>query len=220
MKKRSNSGWIGVILILLVQLACNMGNLPAQYQCEMEGGIWHSPVLEEQGWCEEQPLNENEAQNPAGDEPHAPQENPPPEETEEYIPPPDAPPQECNATLYIQAQVEIIKNTQETSYRECDYKLSAINIHASEEIWIVRRTNTSIHSSATNSDDSYWYADLLMPGQSWEAQFRSTYYTDGQTSREGVDKIVGVINRPECLYLLTSPEVEAISTAVEWACAP
>ena len=33
-------------------------------------------------------------------------------------------------------------------------------------VWIVRRTNTSVHSSATNSDDMYWYADLLMPGVS------------------------------------------------------
>jgi hypothetical protein len=61
---------------------------------------------------------------------------------------------------------------------------------------------------------------LIFPGQLWEKLFRSNYYTDGQFSREGVDKVAGVFNRPDCLYLLTSTEVEAISQPVEWACGP
>lgn len=219
MKHKPNPGWIGVILAWFVQLACNLGNLPAQYQCEMEGGIWHPPILEEQGWCEEKPASEGE--NSTGEvSTETPLDSTGEFPTEKYLTPTPASAQECDAALYIQTQVEIIENRQELYYRECDYKLTADSIHPSEGVWFVRRTNTSVHSSATNSDDSYWYSDLLMPGQGWEAQFHSTYYTDGQSSRQGVDKITGVFNRPECLYLLNSPEVEAISIPVEWACSP
>lgn len=224
MKKRSNSGWIGVVLILILQLACVIEEVLPDYFCEMNGGTWHPSLVEEDGWCEPakptatpEPTNENQLGEISTESSNDAQDAPP---TEKYLTPTPASAQECNATLYIQAQVEVIKNTQETSYRECYYKLSAINIHASEGIWIVRRTNTSVHSSATNLDDSYWYADLLMPGQGWESQFRSTYFIDGQYDRQGVDKVAGVYNRPECLHLLTSPEVEAISQPVQWACAP
>jgi hypothetical protein len=140
--------------------------------------------------------------------------------TGEYLSPTPASAQECNATLYVQALVEIVKTTQEQYYRECEYKLSLTNIHPSEGIWVLRKTNTSVHSSATDLDDSYWYSDLIFPGQFWENQFRSSYSTNGQFSRQGVDKVAGVFNRPECLYLLTSREVEAISQPVEWACGP
>ena len=37
MKKRLRSGWQGLALALLIQLACKMGNLPAQYEFEMGG---------------------------------------------------------------------------------------------------------------------------------------------------------------------------------------
>lgn len=224
MKKKPNPGWIGVILILMLQWACTIMDTLPDYFCEMNGGTWHPSTMERDAWCERakptatpKPVNESQPGEISTESSNDSQEVPP---TEKYLTPTPASAQECNATLYLQAQVEIIKNQQEPSYRECDYKLSAGSTHPSEGVWIIRRTNTSVHSSATNLDDTYWYADLLMPGQVWESQFRSTYFSDGQTSRQGVDKIAGVFNRPECLYLLTSPEVEAISTPVEWACGP
>lgn len=228
MKKKTNPGWIGVILILILQLACTIADTLPDYFCEMNGGTWHPSTQYEDAWCERaKPTATPEAAS------QSPPENQPGEistessndaqdasPTEEYVPPTDASPQECNATLYIQTSVEVTNSVQELYYRDCDYKLSAGNIHPSEGIWIVRHTNTFIHSSATNSENSYWYSDLLLPDQAWEKQFRSSYFTDGQSSREGVDKVAGVFNRPECLYLLTSPEVEAISKDVEWACGP
>lgn len=207
MKNKLSPGWVGVILAWLVQLACNMGNLPAQYQCEMEGGVWHPPVLEEGAWCEENPGSESESSSE------------PAIESAAALPTP-ASAQECNATLYIQTQVEITKNAQEPSYRECDYRLKGSNAHASEGIWIVRRTTTSTHAPPKDCDTCDWYSDLLFPGQEWEKTFRATFYSDGQAGFEYVDKVTGVFNRPECLYLLNSPEVEAISQPVEWACGP
>jgi hypothetical protein len=225
MKKNPNLVWLGLVLVLLAGVACRLEDISPEYFCEMNGGTWHPATMEEDAWCERAKPNsevqpENEAEKPAGDTPTEPQVNPPIESTETYASPTPASAQECNATLYVQTQVEVIKETKELYYRECDYKLSASSLHPSEGVWVVRRTNTSVHSSATNLDDSYWYSDLLMPGQGWAAQFRSTYYTDGQTSRQGVDKVAGVYNRPECLYLLNSAEVEAISQPVEWACGP
>lgn len=223
MKNRLSMG-VGLILILLVQLACGVEDVSPEYFCEMNGGTWHPSTMEEDAWCERakptatpKPVNENQPGEISTESSNDAQEAAP---TEKYIPPTPASAQECNATIYIQTQVEVIKNAQEPLYRECDYKINANNVHPSEGVWVIRRTNTSVHSSATNLDDSYWYSDLLMPGQGWEAQFRSTYYSDGQTSHQGVDKVAGVFNRPECLYLLNSPEVEAISQNVEWACGP
>jgi hypothetical protein len=193
-----------------------------EYFCETRGGTWHKSTPYENAWCEEaEPKPNAQTENQSGEsstEPSIDSQDVPP--TEKYLTPTPASAQECDATLYIQTQVEVVKEVQETYYRECDYKLTATNIHPSEGVWVVRRTNTSVHSSATNLDDSYWYSDLLMPGQNWEGQFSSNYYTDGQSSRQGVDKVAGVFNRPECLYLLNSPEVEAISVLVEWACGP
>ena len=225
MKKRPNPGWLGLVLVLIAGLACSVEDISPEYFCEMRGGTWHKSTEYEDAYCESAKPNpetqpENEIENPAGDVPTEPQGNPPIEETEAYASPTPASAQECDATLYIQTQVEVVKETHETYYRECEYKLTATNIHPSEGVWVVRRTNTSVHSSATNLDDSYWYSDVLMPGHLWEYQFPSNYYTDGQSSRQGVDKVAGVYNRPECLYLLHSPEVEAISVSVEWACGP
>ncbi|MCK6584231.1 MAG: hypothetical protein L6Q49_14130 [Anaerolineales bacterium] len=222
MNKRNNLVGTGAILILILQLACTIVDVLPDYFCEMNGGTWHPSTIDEDAWCEKAKPNpeatpEAGETTPAGNEA---EENPPAEGTEEYIPPTDAPAQACDATLYVQTSIEIVKEVQEPYYRECHYKLSAGNIHASEGIWVVRRTNVSVHSNQTNSESSYWYSDLLMPNQGWEFTFRSTYFTDGQISREGVDKVAGVYNRPECLYLLTSQEVESISAPVEWACGP
>lgn len=222
MKKRAYPGWIGAILILILQLACTIADTLPDYFCEMNGGTWHPSTMDEDAWCEKAKPNpkatpEAGETDPAGNEAG---ENPPTEGTEEYIPPMNAPAQECNATLYIQTSIEIVKDIQEPYYRECDYKLTGRNINPGEGIWIARRTNVSVHSNQTNSDSSYWYSDLLVPGQDWEEQFRSTYITNGRTSQWGVDKVAGVFNRPECLYLLTSTEVESISVPVEWACGP
>ena len=228
MKYKPTSGLIGVILILTLQWACTIVDTLPDYFCEMNGGTWHPSTQYENAWCEQakpkepqNPVSEGQPENQPGEsltEPPIDSQEVPP--TEKYLLPTPASAQECNATLYIQTSVEVVEEVKETYYRECDYKLTAINSHPSEGVWVVRRTNTSVYSSATNSDDSYWYSDLLMPGQGWEVQFRSTYYTNGQTSRQGVDKVAGVFNHPECLYLLNSPEVEAISQPVQWACAP
>ena len=220
-----NKPWIGVILILILQLACTIADTLPDYFCEMNGGTWHKATEYEDAWCESAKPNsdgqpENEAENPAGDATQEPQVNPLIEETEAYSSPTPASAQECSATLYIQTQVEIIKNVQELYYRECDHKLSVDNIHPTEGIWIVRRTNASTHVPPKDCDSCSWYSDLLFPGQAWEKQFRAIYYSDGKAGYEYVDKIAGVFNRPECLYLLNSPEVEAISQAVEWVCGP
>lgn len=228
MKKRLNPVGMGVILILMLQLACTIMDTLPDYFCEMNGGTWHPSTQYEDAWCERakptktpQPGNEGQPENQPGEistEPSIDSQDAPP--TEKYLTPTPASAQECDATLYIQNRVEVVEEVKETYYRECDYKLTAVNNHPSEGIWVVRRTNTSVHSSATNMDDSYWYSDLLMPGQAWEGQFSSNYYTNGQSNRQGVDKVAGVFNHPECLYLLTSPEVESISIPVEWACGP
>lgn len=227
MKNKPGTMWIGVILICLVQLACSIGNLPAQFLCEMEGGKWERPDLDKPGWCVEKaapapgPVNENEPENGVGERSTEPPIDPQGmQPTEKYLTPTPASAQECNATLYVQVLIEVTKQTQEQYYRECEYKLSATNVHPSQGIWILRRTNTSVHSSATDLDDSYWYSDLIFPGQFWEQLFRSNYYTNGQFSREGVDRVAGVFDRPDCLYLLYTAEVEAISQPVEWACGP
>lgn len=223
MKKNWKIGCIALILVTLVQLACSIEDVSPEYFCEMKGGTWHPSTLYEDAWCEKP---KKPAPPPAQPEVESnpPQPNQPGSilatATGEYLTPTPASAQECNATIYIQVHVEIVKTTQEQYYRECAYKLSLTNIHPSEGIWVVRKTNTSVHSSATDLDDSYWYSDLISSGQLWEYQFRSSYYTNGQTSREGVDRVAGVFNRPDCLYLLTSAEVEAISQPVEWACGP
>ena len=222
MKKNVKVGWLALILILLAQLACGIEDFSPEYFCEMSGGTWHKSTPESEAWCEmpntPAPLIPSDAEsNPSQpDQPVSPLAT----STGEYLTPTPASAQECNATLYVQVLVEVVKTTQEQYYRECEYKLSLSNIHPSEGIWVVRKTNVSVHSSATNSDSSYWYSDLIFPGQLWEKLFRSNYYTNGQFSREGVDRVAGVFNRPDCLYLLTSAEVEAISQPVEWACGP
>jgi len=221
MRKSLGLGWRTLILILLVQLACNVEEVSPEYFCEMKGGRWHKSTPYDDAYCERAtPTSETKTENQTGGMSSEPQEVPQSVATEKYLTPTPASAQECNATVYIQTQIEIVKTTQEQYYRECKYKLSTVNIHPNDGIWVVRRTNTSVHSSATNADDSYWYSDLIFPGQSWEKQFRSSYYTNGQTSREGVDKVAGVFDRPDCIYLLTSAEVEAISQPVEWACGP
>ena len=45
-------------------------------------------------------------------------------------------------------------------------------------------------------------------GQFWEGLFRSNYYTNGQYSRQDVDRVAGVFDRPDCIYLLSSAEVK------------
>ena len=223
MIKNWKIGWFALILVLLVQLACKVVKYSPETLCKMKGGIWHEEVPKDNSWCEmpkkpaPPPIQpEVEFIPPPQNQPVSPHAT----STGEYLTPTPASAQECNATLYVQILVEVVKTTQEQYYRECEYKLSLTNIHPSEGIWVVRKTNVSVHSSATNSDSSYWYSDLIFPGQLWEKLFRSNYYTNGQFSREGVDRIAGVFNRPDCLYLLTSAEVEAISQPVEWACGP
>lgn len=222
MKKRVNPVWIGVILILILQLACTIADTLPDYFCEMNGGTWHPATMEEDAWCERAKPNPEvkpEAQdtNPTGGEAGV---NPPTEGTEEYIPPTNASAQDCNATLYIHTEVELIKDSQEPYVRECEYKLTGNNIHSSEGIWIVRRTNVNTHAPPKDCDTCYWYSDLLFPGQAWEKTFRATFFNDGQAGFEYVDRVAGVFNRPACLYLLNSPEIESISTPVEWACSP
>lgn len=224
MKKRSNPGWIGVILILILQLACTIMDTLPDYFCEMNGGTWHPSTQYEDAWCEQakptatpKPVNESQPGEISTESSNDSQEAPP---TEKYLTPTPASAQECNATLYVQTQVEVVEKIQELYYQDCDYKLTATNIHPSEGVWIVRRTNAGTHSSAKDCDQCYWYSDLLFPQQNWEKVFRATFFSDGQASFEYVDKVAGVFNRPECLYLLTSPEVEAISQTVEWACGP
>jgi len=219
MKKNWKIGCLALVLIMLVQLACSIEDVSPEYFCEMKGGTWHISTPETDAWCE---MPEKPAQPQFEQNPPAPNQTVSPlaTATGEYLTPTPASAQECNATLYVQVLVEVVKTTQEQYYRECEYKLSLTNIHPSEGIWVVRKTNVSVHSSATNSDDSYWYSDLIFPGQLWEKLFRSNYYTNGQSSREGVDRVAGVFNRPDCLYLLHSEEVEAISQPVEWACGP
>lgn len=207
---------IALVLTLLAGLACRVEDISPEYFCEMRGGTWHKSTEYEDAWCAEPtPKPDQTGESSTGvttDSQEAP--------TEKYLTPTPASAQDCSATLYIQAQVEIIKNAQEPYYRECDYKLSVENIHPTEGIWIVRRTNASTHVPPKDCDSCSWYSDLLFPSQAWEKQFRATYFSDGQAGYEYVDKVAGVFNRPECLYLLTSPEVEAISTPVEWACSP
>jgi hypothetical protein len=213
-----NKAWIGVILLIILQWACTIMDTLPDYFCEMNGGTWHPSTLEEDAWCE--PAKPTATPKPgeiSTQSSNDAQEAPP---TEKYLTPTPASAQACNATLYIQTQVEVIKNAQELYYRECDYKLSASNIHPSEGIWIIRLTNAGTHNPPKDCDSCYWYSDLLFPGQGWEKSFRATYFSDGKASFEYVSKVAGVFNRPECLYLITSPEVEAISQTVEWACAP
>lgn len=221
MKKKWKPVCLALILIMLVQLACTIEDVAPDYFCEMRGGIWHGSTPYEDGWCEmpKKPAPIPQSDGGSEGQPLAPQLQPDATASEGGATPIPAPIQECNATGYIHPLIEIVKNTQEKYYRECHYKLNLFNVH-SEGIWILRHTNVSVHSSVTNTDDSYWYSDLKFPGQSWEYVFRSSYYTDGQTSREGVDLIAGVYNRPECLWILTSEEVEVISQSIEWACGP
>jgi hypothetical protein len=212
---------LAMALVLLAQLACGVEDVSPEYFCEMKGGKWHKSTPYQDAYCESAtPAVESNLENEAGEAPTESQVDPPVAATEKYLTPTAASAQECNATVYVQTQIEIIKTVQETYYRECEYKFTAANVHPTDGIWILRRTNTSIHSNAANSENTYWYSDLIFPGQIWEKQFRSSYYTDGQTSREGVDRVAGVFDRPDCLYLLTSEEVEAISQPVEWACGP
>ncbi len=222
MKKRTNPGWIGAILILILQLACTIADTLPDYFCEMNGGTWHPSTMDEDAWCEKaksDPKTTPEAgeTTPAGNEA---EENPPTEGTEEYVPPTNAPAQACDATLYIQTSIEIVKEVQEPYYRECDYKLTGNNVHSSEGIWIVRRTNVNIHAPPKDCDTCYWYSDLLFPGQAWEKNFRATFFSDGKAGIEYVDLVAGVFDRPACLYLLTSPEIESISVPVDWVCGP
>lgn len=225
MKKNWKMACLGLILIWLVQSACYVGQVFPKQICELNGGIWHEEIPKDDSWCE---MPKKPAPNAPSTQPEVESNPPQPNQpvsplataTGEYLTPTPASAQECNATLYVQVLVEVITTKQEQYYRECEYKLSLTNIHPSEGIWVVRKTNVSVHSSATDLDDSYWYSDLIFPGQLWEKLFRSNYYTNGQFSREGVDRVAGVFNRLDCLYLLTSAEVEAISQPVEWACGP
>jgi hypothetical protein len=224
--------WLALGLVVLVQAACSVVDVLPDVFCEMQGGKWHERTEYSDAWCEEKkpsapsktpaaspPETPN---NPSRDMPttSSPSSSPLELPTGEYLTPTPGSTQGCDATLYIQSGLEVVKNVQEAHYRDCDYKLSLTNVHPSAGIWVVWRKNTSVHSSATNLDDRYWYSDLLAPDQLWEKTFRSSYFTDGQTSREAVDRVAGVYNRPECLYLLTSAEVEAISQPVEEACGP
>ena len=128
--------------------------------------------------------------------------------------------QECNATLYVQVLIEVVKTKQEQSYRECEYKLSLTNIHPSQGVWVARETNTSVHSSATNSDDSYWYSDLISPVNYGNINFAPPITQTDNSAARAWTEFAAVSNRPDCIYLLTSAEVEAISQPVEWACGP
>ena len=213
---------VALALLLLAGLACRVEDVSPEYFCEMRGGTWHKSTQYEDAWCEEAKPNPNtQTENEAGESSTEPASDPQEAQpTEKYLTPTPASAQECNATVYLQTQVEILPIKQEAYYWECDYKLTVKNVYPSEGIWVVRRTNTSVHSSATDSDSVYWYSELVFPAQLWSQEFRSTYFTDGGSSREGVDRVAGVLNRPECLYLLNSPEVEAISVPVEWACGP
>lgn len=225
MKKRPNLGWLGLSLILLVQLACGVEDVSPEYFCEMKGGTWHKSTEYADAYCESGKPNsetnsENNVEGQAGDIPTEPQINPSIEETEAYASPTPASAQACNATLYVQIAGEVVETTQELYYRECEHELRATNLNPSEGVWIVRHTIAGTHAPAKDCDSCYWYSDLLFPKQMWQKQFRATFFSDGQASFEYVDKVAGVYNRPECLYLLNSPEVEAISVPVEWVCGP
>ncbi len=219
-------GGLALLIPILLQLACvSITEVAPDIFCEMKGGKFIKGDISSDDRCVMPPkvppaprIDQGQAAQPT--EPPAASASPLIEPTGPYLPPTPASAQECNATLYLQSNIEITKTTQEPYYRECEYRLNVVNIHPADGIWVVRRTNTSIHSSALNTDESYWYSDLIFPGQLWEKQFRSTYYTDGQTSHEGVDRIAGVFDRPGCLYLLSSNAVEAISQPVDWACGP
>jgi hypothetical protein len=225
MKKRPNLGWLGLSLILLVQLACGVEDVSPEYFCEMNGGTWHKSTEYADAYCEpgkpdSGTNSESKVEGPAGDVATEAQVNPSIEETEAYASPTPASVQACNATLYVQTTGEIVETTQELYYRECDHELKVINLHPSEGVWVVRHTIAGTHNSTKDSDSGYWYSDLLFPEQMWQKRFRATFFSDGQASFEYVDKVSGIYNRPECLYLLNSPEVEAISVPVEWACGP
>lgn len=230
MKRNWKPVCLALVVLWIVQAACLAVDLaPEPIQalspslfCLLKGGSWYDDPLGSGGYCvypdesapNPQPGGESEGQQPA------PQVQPDATASGGGATPIPASPESCNATAYIHPQIEIVKDVKEQYYRECHYKLTLFNVH-SEGIWILRRTNVSVHSSATNTDDTYWYSDLLFPGQSWEYVFRSNYFTDGQTSRDGVDRIAGVYNLPACLYLLTSDEqLETISLPIEWACGP
>ncbi len=207
---------LAVVMLVLAGLACGVQDISPEYFCEMRGGTWHKSTEYEDAWCEEPaPKPDQTGESSTGvttDSQEAP--------TEKYLTPTPASAQTCDATRYIQTQVEVTKNLKEPNYWECDYKLTITNIHPSESIWIVRKTNTSTHSSAKDCDKCYRYSDLLFPEQVWEKVFNATFFSDGQASFEYVDQVAGVLNLPECLYLLNSPEVEAISIPVEWVCGP
>ena len=212
---------LALAMLMLAGLACGVQDIDPEYFCVERGGVWHKSTEYADAFCEEPtPKPSPQTQPQTGESetevPFDLQEAP----TEKYASPTPASAQECNATLYVQALAEVVKEVRETYYRECDYKLALTNIHPSEGVWIVRRTNTSTHFPPKDCDSCYWYSDLLFPEQAWEKTFRATFYSDGKASFEYVDKVAGVFNRPECLYLLNSPEVEAISQPVQWACAP
>ena len=194
-----------LVMLLLAGLACQAVNNAPEYFCEMRGGVWHTSTEDEAAYCEESA--------PGADQQNLNQTGAGSTESSTDI-------QACNATQFIQTQVEIIKNTKDQHYRECDYTLSATNSHPNEGVWIVRRTNTCFHNPAKDADSTCWNSDLLPSGQLWEKTFRATYFSDSQAGIEFVDKVAGVYNRPECLYLLNAPEVEAISVPVEWVCGP
>ena len=213
-------GCLALSLALLAQLACEkFTEIDPETFCEMQGGQFIRGEFASDSVCflpfTATPVP-RESPNVPRSSPEVPSESP----TGEYLTPTPAPVQECNATLYLQLQSEIVRTTDEQYLRECDYRLAASNIHPSAGIWVVRRTNISIHSTALDTEERDWYSDLLFPGQSWEQQFHSSFYTDGQTSLHGVDRVAGVFDRPECIYLLTSPVVESISQPVECMCAP
>lgn len=216
-----------LIPVLPSLLACLVTDIAAEpvrqlsptLHCMLTGGNWHEDPLGNGGTCiyPDKPVPQ-----PGGEsvvQPSAEPVQPVGTAGGGGATPIPASSEECNATAYIHPAIEIVRDVKELYYRECHYKLTLFNVH-SEGIWILRKTNVSVHSSATNSDSTYWYSDLVFPGQAWEYVFRSSYYTDGGTSREGVDRIAGIYNRPDCLYLLTSDEIETISVPVEWACGP
>jgi hypothetical protein len=223
MKKNWKMGWFALILVFLVQLACaSFTEIAPETFCEMRGGKFIKGEISFDDVCvmPRTATPASQMENKTEVAPSNPPVSPLASATGEYLTPTPASAQDCNATAYIQTQIEIVKTTQEQYYRECEYKLVVTNAHPSDGIWALRHTNTSVHSPALDSENSYWYSDLIVPGQLWEKQFRSSYYTDGQFSREGVDMVAGVFNLPDCLYLLKSADVELISQPVEWACGP
>lgn len=209
MKTCTRKGMYALLLALLIQMACGIGDVSPKSICEMNGGRWHPSIAGEDAWCETLPKTPFE--NPTL--PALPQSNNTP------TPPPIAP-QTCNAIMYVRAEVEVTENNEESSLRECKYKLTVTHTYKDDDLWVLHHCAIDILKPNSHLQDAYWFSDRVYYLETWEQVFTSTYFADGQYSRKGVDRIAAVFNRPECLYLLTSPEVESISIPVKWECAP